>query len=136
MVAILKKKTSMTKIQKLFEQISNIPSRGWREWKNWFFILFLVRGIFLIHQIQKKVKKRPESKNFCMQKSFMSCPSTMRMNFFDIYIILKVFCRRVVLPPLFCFWKKKISNLKFISFLIHIFRKWVRQLEIQKTGLL
>ena len=45
------KKTSMVKIQQLFEQMLNIPSISWRTCKNWFFMFttFLARGIFLIH---------------------------------------------------------------------------------------
>ena len=48
----------MAKTQWRCDQISNIPSRGWRACKNWFFMLttFLARGIFLIHHIWKKVK--------------------------------------------------------------------------------
>ena len=109
----------MVKIQHQFEQISNIPSRSWRACKNWFFMLttFFARGIFSIHQIKKRSKKGPRPKNFCIQKSVMSCLSTKQRNFWSLYCILILFCQSVIWLPLFQFWKK-ISNLWFISYIL------------------
>ena len=92
------------------EQISNIPSHGWRACKNWFFMLttFFAWGIFSIHQIKKKwSKKGPRPKNFCILKSVMSCLSTKQRNFWSLYCILILFCQSVIWLPLFQFWKKK-----------------------------
>ena len=50
-----------------------------------------------------------------------------------VFLPLKFFFK---MAAIVLFLKKKISNLKFISFLTYIFRKWVGQLEFQKTGLL
>ena len=60
----------IVKIQHRCEQISNIPSHGWRACKNWFFMLttFLAPGIFLIHDIWKKIKKWPEPNIFLYPK--------------------------------------------------------------------
>ena len=46
-----------------------------------------------------------------------------------VFLPLKFFFK---MAAIVLFLEKKILNLKFISFLIYIFRKWVRQLEFQK----
>ena len=56
--------------------------------------------------------------------------------FFEYILYPKTFLAEGHMACIVLFLKKKISNLKFISFLTYIFRKWVRQLEFQKTGLL
>ena len=56
--------------------------------------------------------------------------------FFEYILYPKTFLPEGHLAPIVLFLKKKISNLKFILFLTYIFRKWVGQLEFQKTGLL
>ena len=56
--------------------------------------------------------------------------------FFEYILYPKTFLAEGHMAAIVLFLKKKISNLKFISFLTYIFRKWVRQLEFQKTGLL
>ena len=119
------KKTSMVKIQKLLERISNIPSRGWRAWKNWFFILttFLARGIFLIHQIQKKVKKRPEPKKILYPKITGIVSVNLAKEFFKYILHFKTFLPEPHMAHIAPILKKKFSNSKFISFLIYIFRK-------------
>ena len=59
------------KIQHRCEQISNIPSHGWRSCKNWFFMLttFLALGIFSIHDIWKEIKKWPGPIIFFVSKN-------------------------------------------------------------------
>ena len=56
--------------------------------------------------------------------------------FFEYILYPKTFLAEGHMASIVLFLKKKISNLKFISFLTYIFRKWVGQLEFQKTGLL
>ena len=46
----------------------------------------------------------------------MSCLSTMRRNFWNLYCILKLFCQSVIWLPVFQFWKK---NLKFEIYIIY-----------------
>ena len=108
--------------------MSNIPSRSWRASKNWFFLLtiFLARGIFLIHHIWKKIKKGPEQKKFCIQKSFRSGPLALERNFLNMYCIFKLFGKSFKQLALFQFWelmsKNEISRTKSYIYFMKI---WV-----------
>ena len=52
---------------------------------------FLARGIFLIHQIQKKVKKRPEPKNFLYPKISSVRPISRAKEFLKYVLYFQTF---------------------------------------------
>ena len=84
---------------------------------------FLARGIFSIHQIQKKVKKRPEPKKFLYPKITGIVSVNLAKEFFKYILYFKTFLAEPHMAHITPILKKKISNLKFISFFIYIFRK-------------
>ena len=83
----------MAKTQWMCDQISNIPSRGWRAWKNWFFRLttFLARVIFLIHHIRKKIKKGSEHKFFWYPKISFVRPLSHAKEFLKYILYFQTF---------------------------------------------
>ena len=84
---------------------------------------FLARGIFSIHQIQKKVKKRPEPKKILYPKISYVMSVDHAKEFLKSILYVKTFLPERHIAPIIPILKKKISNLRFISFLIYIFRK-------------
>ena len=95
---------------------------------------FFGSGIFLIHQIQKKVKKRPEPKKFLYPKITGIVSVNLAKEFFKYILYFKTFLAEphmAHITPILK--KKKISNLKFISFLIYIFRKSLSNIGPRKV---
>ena len=126
----------IVKIRHRCERISNILSRGWRACKNWFFMLttFLAWGIFSIHQIKKKVKKRPEPKKFLYQKIIWVMSVNHAKEFFKYILYFKTFLPEPHMAHIAPILKTKFSNSKFISFLIYIFRKSLIDIGPWKVG--
>ena len=96
---------------------------------------FLARGIFSIHQIQKKVKKRPEPKKILYPKISYVMSVDHAKEFLKSILYVKTFLPERHIAPIIPILKKKISNLRFISFLIYIFRKSVLGCDFQEPGL-
>ena len=92
----------IVKIRHRCEQISNILSRGWRACKNWFFMLttFLAWGIFSIHQIKKKVKKRPEPKKFLYPKISSVRPISHAKEFLKYLLYFQTFLQELQMAPI------------------------------------
>ena len=86
----------MVKIQERCQQTSNIPTRGWRAWKNWFFMsaTFLAWGIFSIHQIKKKVKKKARAKKIFVSKNQFCQAHQPCKGIFEIFIVFSNFSAR------------------------------------------
>ena len=96
---------------------------------------FFARGIFSIHQIKKKVKKRPEAKKFLYPKISYVMSVNQAKEFLKSILYFNTFLPERHMAPIIPILKKKISNLRFISFLIYIFRKSLLGCDFQELGL-
>ena len=72
-------------LQHRCECIIKIPLRGWRAWKNWFFIItiFLPPAIFWSIRSEKRSKNSSSQKNCYDKKSVFPRPSTTQRNFYN-----------------------------------------------------
>ena len=78
---------------------------------------FLARGIFSIHQIQKKVKKRPESKKILYQKISYVMSINHAKEFLKSILYFKTFLPERHMAASIPILKKK--NLKFEIYIIY-----------------
>ena len=121
------------KIQHQCEWISNIPSRDWRAWKNWFFMLtiFLAPAIFSIHDIWKKIKKMVGNKNFFASKNQFFHACQPHEGIFDIWshlhCVFAISYQRFKQLPVIQFWELMSKNeiWRTIS-CIYFMKIWVR----------
>ena len=83
----------------------------------------LTRGIFSIHQIQKKGQKKARAKKILYPKISYVMSVDHAKEFLKSLLYVETFLPERHIAPTIPILKKKISNLRFISFLTYIFRK-------------
>ena len=113
----------IVKIQHWCEGMSNIPSRGWRACKNWFFMLtnFLARGIFLIHHIWKKDQKRAGAKKNLYPKISLVMPISSAKEFLKSVLYFQTFLRELQMAASLPISRIDVRKWNLEDYIIHIF---------------
>ena len=109
------------------------PSCCWREWKDWFFILttFLARGIFVIHDIWKKIEKWPQPKIFLYPKISSVMPVNHAKEFLIYVLYFHTFLSELQIAPITPILGINVPNLLQVLLRACYLLIWVMELDFQ-----